>query len=187
MRKEKILKQKFKKWIRDIKTHQFAIFISIIMFSIASVLNIFAGRYATRIGSAVADDLILDIFPPINLNFIFIWGMILIIAVVIVYVFLFRINKFHLYLSHFSLLMLARSFAMCLTHLKTPADAIVVNWPSFLNIIAFQNDLFFSGHVAFSFIGFLLFKDSEIKWFFLVSLILMAMTVLLRIPELNTL
>jgi len=166
-------------WLKDIWLNKLVIILSVGILIIASILNVLAGRYVTRKGVASPPDLILDLIPSIDLNLLFIWGVLLIVGVMTAYIFLFKISKFHVYLSHISLLMLTRSFAMCLTHLKVPENAVQIYWPKFLQVIAFKNDLFFSGHVAFTFIGFLLFKESKIKWFFLISSIVMAATVLL--------
>ncbi len=43
----------------------------------------------------------------------------------------------------------------------------------------FKNDLFFSGHTAVPFLGFLLFKNRKVKYTFLGASIIMAITVLL--------
>src|SRR3989344_2803845 len=166
-------------WLKDIWLNKLVIILSVGILIIASILNVLAGRYVTRKGVASPPDLILDLIPSIDLNLLFIWGVLLIVGVMTAYIFLFKISKFHVYLSHISLLMLTRSFAMCLTHLKVPENAVQIYWPKFLQVIAFKNDLFFSGHVAFTFIGFLLFKESKIKWFFIISSIVMAATVLL--------
>jgi hypothetical protein len=174
-----LAKLKFSQVIKDILEHKFFIFFSLIALSVALVLNVFAGRYTDKVGTAISHDIILDNLPVLNLNFIYIWVAIAITSIMIFYVLFFRTNRFHIYLSHLSLLILVRNFAMCLTHLKTPSEAVYSNFPFFLNLFSFQNDLFFSGHVAYTFIGFLLFKDSKIKWLFLFSSIIMAVTVLL--------
>jgi cell division protein FtsW (lipid II flippase) len=67
---------------------------------------------------------------------------------------------------------------MCFTHLKAPIDAIAIELPWITSHLGFQNDLFFSGHTAVPFLGFLLFKDSNIRYFFLISSIVLGATVL---------
>lgn len=172
------IKSKYNQWIRDISEHRYYIFFSLILLIVSLILNVFAGRYTNLAGTAVSKDIILDNIPVLNLNFIYTWGIVAVMLIMIFYVLFFRTNKFHIYLSHISLLILTRSFAMCLTHLKVPTEAVFSDLPLFLKYLSFQNDLFFSGHVAYSFIGFLLFRDSKIRWFFLFSSILMAITVL---------
>ena len=43
----------------------------------------------------------------------------------------------------------------------------------------FRNDLFFSGHTAFPFLAFLIFRDSWIRWVFLAGSLVQGTTVLL--------
>jgi membrane-associated phospholipid phosphatase len=76
-------------------------------------------------------------------------------------------------------LVMVRSFFITLTHLKIPADAIIVEFPKIYDFVAFNNDLFFSGHTAIAFLGFLLFiKQKTLRIFFLISTVVMAITVL---------
>jgi hypothetical protein len=74
-------------------------------------------------------------------------------------------------------MVMIRSIFLCFTHLKAPSTAIAINfaWP--FSIISFQNDLFFSGHVAIMFLGFLMF-EGKIKYLFLALSIIMAFVVL---------
>lgn len=173
------IKLKFNQWIKDLLNYKYYIILSIILFAISITLNIFAGNYTDKVSSAVSDDIILNNIPVINLNFFYTWGIFIVFSILLIYILFFKTNKFHLYIAHFSVLTLIRSFFICLTHLKTPIEAVYTNMPLFLKYVSFQNDLFFSGHVAYSFLGFLLFKDSKIKWFFLFSSIIMAVSVLL--------
>ena len=50
--------------------------------------------------------------------------------------------------------------------------------PKAYDFLIFNNDLFFSGHVAIAFLGFLLFQEKKLKIFFLIATIVMALTVL---------
>jgi hypothetical protein len=54
----------------------------------------------------------------------------------------------------------------------------VVDFPWIFKGISFQNDMFFSGHTAIPFLGFLLF-DGKIRYFFLCGSICMGTVVLL--------
>jgi membrane-associated phospholipid phosphatase len=77
------------------------------------------------------------------------------------------------------LLVLIRSFFISLTHLGIPADAILPSGPHLWSMIIFKNDLFFSGHTALPFLGFLIFRKEKIRAFFLVMTVILAATVLL--------
>ena len=67
-----------------------------------------------------------------------------------------------------------------LTHFGAPQGAISPpGFPGIVSALSFRQDYFFSGHVAFPFLCFLLFKESRIRWFFLASSIVMGVVVLL--------
>jgi len=166
-------------WKKEIWDHKHLIAISLLFLLITIVFDILAGRYVTKVGGVVASDLILDNILTMDLNFIFTWGSILIVAVLFLYPLFFKVKEFHKVISQFSLLIMVRAAFTCFTHLGAPSDALVFDVPSLVSLFTFQNDLFFSGHTAVAFLGFLLFKDKKIKIFFLISSILMGMTVLL--------
>ncbi|MBU0907211.1 MAG: sphingomyelin synthase family protein [Nanoarchaeota archaeon] len=152
--------------------------ISLILLATAIILDYLAGAYVTTVPAVEAPDLILDNIPTLDLDFIFLYGIILIIVVLLVYPLLFKIREFHRVISQFSLLIAVRAAFTTFTHLKIPAQALVFTLPRIFSFITFQNDLFFSGHTAVPFLGFLLFRHSKIKYFFLVSSIIMAAVVL---------
>ena len=59
-----------------------------------------------------------------------------------------------------------------------PAGALVYTAPAWFTVLDFKNALFFSGHTAVPFLGFLLFRKEKIGIFFLIATIVMALTVL---------
>lgn len=165
-------------WKKEIIHHKTLLIISAIFLVIANVLNQLAGVYADKKGSAVASDLILDHIPAINLSFLLTYGAIIIALILFLYPLFFEVRKLHVVIGQFSLLLIIRSFFIILTHLKMPADAIIANVPRIYDFINFNNDLFFSGHTAFAFLGFLIFRKQKIGIFFLFATVLMAITVL---------
>lgn len=167
-----------KKWWRDIQAHKSKIFFSLMLLVIAIILNIASSRYTTRVGSCASTDLILDQLPPINLNFVFVYGFMLTITLFFVYPLLMKINKLHQAIYYFSLITIVRSIFITFTHLKTPVGAVQWMYPWPLNNLAFENDMFFSGHAAIPFMGFLVFKKDRIRYIFLGFSILLALTVL---------
>lgn len=172
------LKESFSKWKKEIKEHRNLILISILFLVIATIADYLSGVYTNRIPCSAVPDLILDNIPSINLSFLFIYYYAFLMILLIVYPLFFRIKELHEVISHFSLLVLIRSIFVCFTHLRVPAQAIAVKFPGILRYLSFENDLFFSGHVALPFLGFLLFKDTKLRYFFLFSTILMGITVL---------
>lgn len=170
---------KFGEWKTELWNHKYLILISMIILVIATFLDYFTGTYTNRIGSAIAPDLILDHIKPINLSIIFTYGYIGVVALLFLYPLFFRVKELHIVISQFSLLVMIRGIFMCFTHLKTPLDAVAIKFPWLASHLSFQNDLFFSGHTAISFLGFLLFKDDKIRYFFLISSIVLGATALL--------
>lgn len=170
----------FKKWRRDLSSHKKQIFLFLFLLLVAITLNVVAGNYVDKVRSNSVSDIILDHIPPIDLSFIFIYGYLIVIAIIFLYPLFFKTKQFSRVVSQFSLLVLIRSFFISLTHLGMPADKILGNWPRFYDFMVFRNDLFFSGHTAVTFLGYLLFrKDKFFGKFFLIATIVMAATALL--------
>ena len=124
-------------------------------------------------------DLILDHVGPYDLRPVYIYGYIALIVALFLYPLVLHIRMLHIVISQFSLLVMLRALFMIFTHLQSPLDAIQVDFPWIFKGLSFQNDLFFSGHAAIPFLGYLLFRKSKIKYFFLAGSIVMAVTVLL--------
>jgi hypothetical protein len=165
-------------WAKEIWSNRYLLLLSAVFLIIAIVLDITTGHYVSRMGSAVAPDIFLDNTTPIDLDLFYVWGIILVISVLFLYPFFLKVKEFHNVISQFSLLVMIRGIFICMTHLKTPVDAIAYKFPYLLSHISFSNDLFFSGHVAVPFLGFLLFKGDKIRYFFLFFSILMGVVVL---------
>jgi membrane-associated phospholipid phosphatase len=169
-----------KTWKNEILNHKWLILVAILLFIAANILNLMASSYVDKApGGAAVSDIILNNIPAINLNFLFIYGMSIIIAIFFLYPLLYRVRDLHIAICQFSLLIAIRSIFITLTHLKIPADAILSNLPRIYDFFIARNDLFFSGHVAMSFLGYLLFRKQRIGLFFLIATIIMAATVLL--------
>lgn len=166
-------------WKKEIWKHKHLIFFSLIFLIIAIILDYFAGVYVTNTTGVVAPDIILDNIPTIDLDFIFIYGYMIVIAILFIHPLFFKVSELHKVISQFSLLIMVRALFTCLTHLQIPTDAISFKIPDIISIISFKNDLFFSGHTAVTFLGFLLFRHSKLKYFFLISSVIMGAVVLL--------
>ena len=169
---------KFKEWKDEILRHKYLILLSIIFLIIAVVLNSLAGNYADRKGTVAVPDLILDNIPTLDLDFLFVYGIIAILIIFLIYTLFFKTKELHIVISQFSLLVLIRSFFVTLTHLSMPVNALIYTIPKFFELFDFKNALFFSGHTATPFLGFLLFRKEKIGIFFLIATIIMALTVL---------
>lgn len=170
---------KVKSWGKEIYEHKNAILLSLCFLVLAVFLEYLSGNYVDKKSSAVVTDFFLDLLPPIDLSYLFVYGFLLVVLIMFLYPLFFRVHQLHKVISQFSLLVIIRSIFICLTHIKLPTDAIIPNFPLGIQNFAFGNDLFFSGHVAIPFLGFLLFENKKIKYSFLVASIIMAVTVLM--------
>ena len=166
-------------WKEELFKHKWWILLSCLFLLIALILNSIAGNYVEKKGTVPVTDLILDNLPVINLSFLYFYGALVLILVISIYTLFFKVHKLHVVIGQVSLLILLRSFFISLTHLKVPTEAIIGKAPFFFDPLAFQNDLFFSGHTAFPFLLFLIFRKEKIGIFFLIMTFVMAATVLL--------
>jgi len=177
IRKE--LKIKVSCWKQDISKNSYQLIFALILLILAIFIVYVSGSYTSEIKGPHIADLILDHFGPINLGIVFVAGYISIIGIFFIYPVLFKTSKIHVAITMFSLLIFTRSIFICLTHLITPPTAIYASFPWIFKYLRFTNDLFFSGHVAIPFLGFLIYKNKIVKYFMLVASITMAITVLL--------
>ena len=165
-------------WKKETLKHKKLIILSIFFLIIAVIINYVSGNYVDGASCVTVSDLILDHIPTLDLDFLFVYGISFVIVVLFLYPIFFKVDRTHIVISQFSLLILIRSFFTALTHLSVPAGALSFDSPNFFTIFDFKNALFFSGHTAFPFLGFLLFRKEKIGKFFLVATIIMALTVL---------
>jgi hypothetical protein len=171
---------KFKNWKGKITRRRSFIAFSLIILVVAVTLTYYAGNYVSHKANVTeVSDIILDNLPSINLGPIFVYGFILVISLFFLYPLFLNVRKFPLALFYFGILLAMRAFFMIFTHLQTPSDAIAVDFPGFLDGLNFRNDLFFSGHTAIPFMGFLVFRENKIKYFFLASSVVLGIVVLL--------
>jgi len=173
------MESRIKLWMQEIKNNKKIIIISFFFLMLAISFNSVVGNYVDKTASISVPDMILDNIPVINLQFLFVYGSLLMAIALLFYPLFFNVSKFHVVLSQSSFLIFIRSLFVMLTHLKIPTNAVIISVPKFYELINYNNDLFFSGHVATAFLGFLIFRKQKIGLFFLISTIVMGATVLL--------
>lgn len=171
-------KKGFRDWIREFLENRYLIGISLVLVAVATYLDYYSGVYVSSTGGVDVPDLILDHVKPIDLSVVFVYGYIGTIVALFSYPFIFHIRTLHAVISQFSLLIMLRSVFMIFTHLETPPNAIHVSFPWIFGGLSFENDMFFSGHTAIPFLGFLLFRHSPVRYLFLVGSLVMGTTVL---------
>ncbi len=173
---------KFKRWFDIVKTNRKKIYVAFFFFAVAITIYFLSGDYLTDHGNFVsAPDLILDNIGYYHLGFIFVWLFILVILAYLLYPIIYHPEKFPYAMNMLSLFIIIRSGFIIFTHLGVPYGAIPVRFPSFLQLLNFSNDLFFSGHTGLPFLGFLIYrgKNKLFAYFMLASSIVLAITVLL--------
>ncbi|MEK6825617.1 MAG: phosphatase PAP2-related protein [Nanoarchaeota archaeon] len=176
------MKHYFSHWLKALWNKRWLVLLAIFLTFFSNFITHLAGSYTDSVESAQsAPDFILDSFGPYDLNILFVWFLIFVCFVFYAYSLFIEPEKFHYYVIFAAILGLVRAGFITLTHLKSPVDVISATYPSFFNFLTFSNDLFFSGHTAFPFLGFLIFKNPWIKYFMLVSsIILGASTILMH-------
>jgi membrane-associated phospholipid phosphatase len=168
------------RWGKDLWSVKWMIAAALALTVLSNFLTIQAGLYVDEVPSAQsAPDYILDTFGPYDLNLVFVWFLIFTCFFFYGYALFVEPKKFPYYVIFAAFLGMVRAGFITLTHLKVPVDAIPVNYPSFFDLLVFSNDLFFSGHTAFPFLGFLIFKNPRIKGFMLVASIVLGTSALL--------
>lgn len=173
------MNRKVAQWWNNLLKHKKLIVLSLVLLAVAAFLEYLSGLYVARTPGANVPDLILDNVPTFNFGIFFVYGGAVSVALLLLYPLVFKIKEFHKVISQFSLLVLVRSLSITLTHLNPPMDALKFHVPWWFAYFTFQNDMFFSGHTAIPFLGFLLFKNSKIRYLFLALSIFMGATVLL--------
>ena len=168
----------FKAWKRELFHYKYLIMLSLVLVGMAGLIDYSCGRYVSRAQGAHVPDLILDHVAPIDMSILFIYGYLTLVFTLMLYPLVLHIGTLHMVISQFSLLVVLRSLFIIFTHLQPPPDVISVHFPGIFQQLSFQNDMFFSGHTAIPFLGFLLFRKSGIRYFFLVGSIFMGVAVL---------
>jgi len=172
-------KRGFRDWRHEFIEYRYLILLSLIIVAAATFLDYYSGVYvSTKTKVAYVPDLILDHVGPIDIGFFYVYGYLTLCFALFLYPFVLHIRTLHVVVSQFSFLVMLRGVFVLLTHLQTPPDGIVADFPWIFKGISFQNDMFFSGHTAIPFLGFLLFPG-KIRYFFLGGSICMGTIVLL--------
>lgn len=169
----------FQEWKNELFEYKYVILLSLIAVAIAAFLDYYSGVYVSSANVADVPDLILDHIGPVDMSYFYVYGYLILVFALFLYPLILHIRTLHIVISQFSLLVMLRALFMIFTHLQSPLDAIIIHFPWIFKGLSFENDMFFSGHTAIPFLGFLLFRKSKIRFFFLIGSVLMAITVIL--------
>lgn len=150
---------------------------------LAYFINYRATIYTSEIPVLSVGDLILERLPTVNLSFLYTFGIYFVALVYYLYPILFKPELVPFTLKTVAAFVIIRAVFISLTHLGAPADFFnlpqYTEQPSFFKLW-YMNDLFFSGHTGFPFLGALIFWENKIVRYFLLSMsFVQAATVLL--------
>ena len=135
--------------------------VSVTFFLLSLIINNITSIYSTKISGPSIPDIILDNIPLLDLSFIH-YRLFYFVFILIVFILIFQANYLNFSLKTLSVLVLVRSFFVCLTHLGIP-DGTFVNSTFFTS----GGDLFFSGHVAVTFLFCLIFwRKKSLRYLF---------------------
>jgi hypothetical protein len=142
---------------------------SIIILTLALILNYFAGMYATENASNAVTDLILSNIRMYDVDFIFVYGSIT-FWIGIAALLLKDPRRVPFALKSISLFIVVRAFFITLTHIGPFPTASVPDTNVIFNKITFAGDLFFSGHTGLPFLLCLIFwGDLRLRYGFLIA------------------
>lgn len=163
-------------------TYKVSLYVGILLLTLGYFISHVASFYKDSQAYISVGDLLLDNIPTINLEFIFTWGMVGLTLLIFLYPLLFRPELVPFTIKCYAVLLYIRTFSILLINVGPPHGFFYDSYKLGQNVfddMAFRNDLFFSGHTAFPFLAFLIFKDSWIRWVFLAGSIIEGITVLL--------
>lgn len=147
-------------------------------------INYWTGRYVDRIGPGLAParDLLFGYLPIRDFPAIHTWGVLGFVAVLAIGVALHEWRRAPFFLWAYALIVATRAVFTVLTPLGLPAEAPTFEaYParSVLQFFDFRYTLFFSGHTALPFMGFLLARRGWVRWACLGFSLVLASSVLM--------
>jgi membrane-associated phospholipid phosphatase len=166
------------------RAYLWSLFGGILVLTLAVFLDRFASLHHDKYVYTSVGDLILNVLPTYNLEFLFFQGIYSIIWMIVLYSVFFEPETLPFGMKTIGLLIILRAGFIVLTYLGPPIGFYFgsegVGFDSPLKGLFFTNDLFFSGHTALPFLAYLLFRKN--LWFRVIMLIgslIMGVTVLL--------
>lgn len=171
-------------WKVLLSDHSFKVsfYTGVLLLTIGYLIDFVAAIYKDSQTYISVGDLLLDHIPTIDVGFLFTWGMLGLTLLIFLYPILFKPEMVPFTIKCYATLLYLRTFCILLINVGPPHGFFFDTFQLGQNVIddmTFRNDLFFSGHTAFPFLAFLIFKDSWIKWVFLAGSIIEGTTVLL--------
>jgi membrane-associated phospholipid phosphatase len=162
------------------KEYSIKLFVSVFILIIAMTLIKIMGFYAEVQPAMPNGDVLHDLLPTYNLNFLATIGFLASMTILILYFIIKEPIMLPVFAVTMALFKVTRGFFFSITHLGAPA--IRIDDHAIMGLFSpyyLTKDLFPSGHVAVPFLAYLFVKDKKLKKFFLLMSVIMAVTVLL--------
>ncbi|MEK9132515.1 MAG: phosphatase PAP2-related protein [Patescibacteria group bacterium] len=162
----------WKELLRD-KKYTASLFAAAVLLCVAYYINYRAALYTTQIPVLSVGDLILDYIPTIDLSFMFTFGIYFTALIFVLYPLLFKPQLVPFAAKTVAAFILIRAFSISLTHLGAPENYFHLpqldDQPGMFKMF-YMNDLFFSGHTGFPFLGALIFWETRFLRYFLLAM-----------------
>lgn len=150
-----LLKARYKKCGSD-PVFRISTAIAVVALSISTVINYYAGTYATESASNSVTDIVLSNTPVFNVDAIFVYGSFYLLIFVVVLLAL-HPKRIPFTLHALTLFILVRALFISLTHIGPFPYHAVLDLGSVTDKFIFGGDLFFSGHTGIPFLMALVF------------------------------
>lgn len=153
--------------------------ISIILVILAFQFFNISGRYAESFNYPPVGDFFHNLIPLMNLNAVVSYGYPLIILLLSLFFIIKEPKNLNQFVLLMALQMFLRGLFYSMTHLGAPAARLDdFTQIGMIKTLDFTKDLFYSGHVAVPFLGFLIAKNRITKILCLLASIIMGFAVL---------
>lgn len=161
-----ILRQRYQIFWTDGR-HRFSTLLSLLALGLATVVNFYAGSYATERASNPVTDVVLSNVPAFNVDLFFVYGSILLILF-ISWLCLTKPKRLPFTIHSLTLFILTRSVFVSLTHIGIFPSQIPLDLGRVTSKFIFGGDLFFSGHTGIPFLMALIFwPEKQLRYIFL--------------------
>ena len=152
---------------------------SLMILSVSLFISYVLAVYVEGTSGPALPDVVLDNLDPIDFGPFAVYLLRIITAALLYFCLIVWPTKALFGLKAVSLLLVVRSITMCLTHLGLPAgripDEVGLHHVEFINV---TKDLFFSGHVALSFMAYLLLRERVVGLLMLLGSLVLSFIVL---------
>lgn len=141
--------------------------LAIVAFLASTIVNYYAGTYATREASNFVTDIVLSNTPVFDVDGVFVYGSLFLIVFIMFLLFT-HPKRIPFALHTLTLFILIRAVFISLTHLGPFPSQLPLDLGRVASKFIFGGDLFFSGHTGIPFLMALVFwKEQPLRYMFI--------------------